>query len=609
VCGITGVFGISDKDQITKMVDKLKNRGPDNKGIAITDFAMIANARLSIIDVEGGNQPIWNNEGTHVVVANCEIYNFRELREDLVKQGFQFNTNSDTEVILQAYLAYGSEFVKYLEGIFALAILDLPKKCLVLARDRLGVKPLYYSNYNNSIYFASEIKGILAIDEIPRILSKQNLFKFLQLGYNFGIDSLFEGIFQLLPAQVLEIQLQNGITHISNKFYWEGSNNPKEFLDLKRLHYSFQKAIESQLISERPLGVYLSGGLDSSMVTAYTSQFIDEIKTFTQSFGEVDETPYARLISEQFETNHHEITHDPNDEINMIDELLYAMEHPTYGISPTYKLAKFAREKGCVVMLSGLGNDELFGGYVKHQRALKLNKIMNLDILANPTSKLLLKIGQTNYARYIMSMGSTSTKLKGLFLPYSHDYLSKLFNKKMIKVNWNEEFSYYSTANNFFEKVESVLINNQLEGNYLKIADRMSMAASVEVRVPFLTTALVEYGLKLPISAKINNGVSKFAPRKISKEFLKLPEPNLVRGENSANKGGYGYSSLDFWNRGLKEFVYGELDPKKVKEFKVFDSSFVLTYLNKVKQFADVRLLWNMANLHRMIEIFDMSLD
>ncbi len=603
MCGIAGVFGTDDKTLVTDMVSTFQNRGPDHKGFATTDIAVLGNARLSIIDVAGSDQPIWDEQGQVCIVANCEIYNFKSVKATLLEKGHHFMTNGDTEVILQAYLEYGLDFAQYIDGIFAVAILDLNKKRLVLARDRLGIKPLYYTFVKDKLLFASEIKAILKFQEITPTLNYPALQWFLELGYISGVHSLFEGIQQLLPGTVMSVD-PSGKTM---KKYFKLQNGTTGKLDINILDTLIDEAVNSQLISERPLGIYLSGGLDSSIVASYAAKHLDKVMTFTQNFGEVNETANARLLSEQIGAEHFTLNHDPDTEIRDVRKMLYFMEHPTFGMSATYELAQFAKSKGNVVMLSGLGGDEIFGGYVQHARAAKISAFPNIPLLSRSTGKLFESFNQMKLSRYAYSMGSTLDKIRAVKYSESPKVMKALISKEFREVPETEVFN-YNPNKDFFKVMESELIYGQLDGNYLKIADRMSMAASIEMRVPFLDTPLLQYSLNLPRTDKIRNNVSKFGLRKLAGEQLSLPKQIIKKGEDASNKGGYGFSAAEFWKESLGEYVKTQLDSSIIREYKVFDENQVKNYLSKVRSYAQIRTLWHIATTHELIDIFQMQI-
>jgi asparagine synthase (glutamine-hydrolysing) len=390
MCGIYGIVdfkdNIIDQKLIEQMRDSLRHRGPDGEGIFINQGARgkgqaaLGHRRLSIIDLKTGNQPMFNEDKSIVVVFNGEIYNFNELKEGLIKKGHRFKTKSDTEVILHQYEEDGWECAKRFNGIFAFALWDDNKKTLLLARDRIGIKPLYYFYNDKRLIFASEIRAILkAFSERPEI-NPSSLFRYLILQYIPAPDTLYKNIYKLLPASVLILN-RNGI---EIKQYWGleearsqkpevRSNDPNDEEAIsKKLLKTIDESVNSQLISDVPLGAFLSGGIDSSTIIAFMSKRMKEpVKTFSVGFDTADpyynELNYARIASKYFKTEHHEIIVRPEDVVNLFPVIARHLDDPINdpAVLPTYMVSKLAKEHVKVV-LSGEGADELFGGYLRY---------------------------------------------------------------------------------------------------------------------------------------------------------------------------------------------------------------------------------------------------
>ena len=363
MCGICGFTGFEDKDLLKRMCDVVKHRGPDDEGSFIGNNVNIGMRRLSIIDLKTGHQPIHNEDETIWVVNNGEIYNFQELREVLEGRGHRFYTNSDTEVIVHAYEEYGRGCVNYFKGMFSLAVWDSNKKLLFIARDRTGIKPLYYCFFKGSLFFASEVKSILQHTQIPRRVNKQALYYMLNLRFTPNPLTLFDGINMLPPAHTLTYK-DNKITI---KKYWslpEIESERNEAYYIKKLRSLIEKSVERHLISDVPLGVFLSGGIDSSTIAAYASKLSDSpVKTFTVEFGEeTDEIEDAQRIADAFETEHHRVVFDDEDMSQLLPKLIWHVEEPRLNIFQEYMVSQFA-SKHVKVGLGGLGGDELFAGY------------------------------------------------------------------------------------------------------------------------------------------------------------------------------------------------------------------------------------------------------
>ncbi len=356
------------------MIEVLHHRGPDDTGFYLDTTVGLANARLSIIDIEGGHQPIHNENGTVHVTYNGEIYNYRQLRHELQQLGHEFRTQSDTEVIVHGYEQYGESFVSKLNGMFAIALWDSTKKKLILARDRMGIKPLYYLVKDEVLLFASEMKAILQAP-IERTVDRQSLYTILNLGYIPGDRTLLQGIRKLPPSSYLVYQ--NNSVRIES--YWgipsvDVSANEGQLLE--KLEAALEESVRDQLVADVPVGCFLSGGLDTSVLVAYAAKASREpLKTFCMGFGEeTDEFKDARLIAEHFGTDHHEITVDSSQAMKLYPKMIWHMEAPKYNLYPWFVCELV--HKYVKVCLSGNGGDEVFGGYyARYQNALRIQEL------------------------------------------------------------------------------------------------------------------------------------------------------------------------------------------------------------------------------------------
>ena len=361
MCGICGLTW-SDSDLIRKMGNKIKHRGPEQEGFFVDEHVSLCCERLKILDLrETAKQPQHNEDSTIWVVLNGEIYNFRELREKL-EYNHTFYTNSDTEVILHAYEEYGENCLDHLNGMFAFAIWDTQKKKLFLARDRLGVKPLYYSIVNDDLLFSSEIKSILQYDQVERTLNYSALSQFLTYAYTIDGQTLFENIFELLPGQKLVYYFDEKKPHISN--YWNltlQNSSDSEDVILKKIEKLLTKSIDLRLESDAPVGALLSGGLDSSIMVAILNNITDTpVKTFTTGFGhELDEYKEAKIVSEHCGTDHNEIELSYKKLTDSLPTILWHMEFP-FGrpsILSNFLVAEEVK-KFVTVAYTGEGSDE-----------------------------------------------------------------------------------------------------------------------------------------------------------------------------------------------------------------------------------------------------------
>src|SRR5437868_5356549 len=383
MCGIAGIVNSGggariEAATIRAMCQAIVHRGPDDDGIYVKDGVGLGMRRLSIIDIAGGHQPVFNEDKTIWIVFNGEIYNFAELRPDLERRGHKFYTHSDTEVIVHLYEEYGSQCVQKLRGMFAFALYDARKQSLLLARDRLGKKPLHYALANGRLYFGSEIKSILTVAPELAQVNQAALLQYLYFGYILDPISAFKPIQKVPPGHILEFQ--DGEIRVSS--YWDlpeyGTYVPKSEEEcLEQLEHILQEAVRLRLISDVPLGALLSGGADSSTIVALMARASAKpVKTFSIGFQnqEFNEAPYARLVAEKFGTEHHELVLDPR-VVDTVETLTRSLEEP-FGDSsmlPTYYVSRLARQH-VTVALSGDGGDEMFAGYERYAVLMQRNR-------------------------------------------------------------------------------------------------------------------------------------------------------------------------------------------------------------------------------------------
>ena len=540
MCGICG-FNWEDKSLIKSMAQILHHRGPDKGGIYTDKNFSLGHRRLSIIDLsDDGNQPMYNEQGNLLIVYNGEIYNFSELRQQLQAKGHRFISDTDTEVILHGYEEWGEAIVTYLNGMFAFCIYDLEKKKLFLARDRLGIKPLYYYGFGNHFIFSSEIKSILLANDVPREVNLTAAKNYLQLRYVPGEDTLFAGIKKLLPGNCLVYQNNKiiikqfwdvPIPQITNKILKSARQQVENLLT---------DSVKKRLVADVPVGVYLSGGIDSAAITALASNLKDEpVKTFSVGFNDqMDELSNAKLVADHFQTDHHEII--VQDGIaKLLPRLVWHLDLP-HGdpvIIPQFKLSQSASQKVKVV-LSGEGADEIFGGYVQYKTFLQAQKTKLIpSFIKSTTAKLSPVKILDRFFDYPSSIGDKGKeKIIDFFnhLPEkekAYQDLISIMSQKDKNLLFTKKIRDNSSPSTYFQSNRQPL--NQLLyydtkrwlPNYvLFINDRMTMANSIEGRVPFLDHRLVEYATTLPTKFKINGRTNKLVFRKAMKQILPNPQ-------------------------------------------------------------------------------------
>lgn len=540
MCGIHGILSLRgssspNPEHLVLMGNVTTHRGPDDEGFYIGKGAALAMRRLSIIDLEGGHQPISNEDDTLWLVCNGEIYNFRELRTELSRDGHVFKTGSDSEVILHLYEKYGDDFVRYLNGMFSFALWDSKHRKLFIGRDRLGIKPLYYFQDDSRLIFASEAKSILALPGISAELDHDALGQYLALGYVPAPYSIFKGIRKLLPASLMVCE--NG--NISIRQYWrspdEVDNVTTEAQWAEQLLDHLEKAVRSQMVSDVPLGAFLSGGIDSSCVVALMAKNSDQpIKTYSIGFdtgkaGEYyNELPYARQVSALFNTDHKEIIVRPN-VAELLPKLLWHMDEPladTASIT-TFLVAQFARQD-VTVILSGVGGDELFGGYRRYLGEYYGSYYKKLPAwfrkgLLHPLARKLPSDRHTpllnivRYARRFILSGELS------FEERYRSYIQVFSNEAQCDLTGNSKLSDFDAIGAAFENAEQgdelhrlfqVDLQTQLPDDLLLLTDKMTMATSLECRVPLLDQDLVDFAARMPSTMKIRGKQLKYILKK-----------------------------------------------------------------------------------------------
>ena len=526
MCGIAGIFSTVecklDSSIIHNMVNLIQHRGPDDVGFYVSNCVALGMRRLSIIDVEGGHQPITTQDNNQVIVFNGEIYNFRSLRNQLIKKGYHFETNTDTEVILKLYQEYGTEVVNYLRGMFAFAIWDAEKNHLFLARDRVGIKPLYYTYQNNVFTFGSEIKSILGNPSVDKSINYSALGQYLSVQYVPGPETIFNRIYKLPAGHTLTLT-KSGI-NLNSYWHWperveyttrSEKDLVEEILDL------LKESIDLRMISDVPLGAFLSGGIDSSTIVGLMEQKSSgPLKTFSVGFNthsKYDETPYARQVANYFDTDHHELILG-SETIRLLPKLVWHLDEPLADRAalPTYLVSKLAR-RHVKVVLTGEGGDELFAGYRRYTAVGLHYKYLSLPSTArNGVGKIFSNLANkpnlldkyqrlTNPHLFDMYMGQQAN-----FSPVAkQNLLSKAFAEE---ININSPFKEWGEVSrtSWLRDLLDRDAKSWLPDDLLMKADKMSMAASIEARVPFLDHKLIELISTIPTNMNIKNMTTKY---------------------------------------------------------------------------------------------------
>jgi asparagine synthase (glutamine-hydrolysing) len=597
MCGIAGIVENKNNENLmNSMLDIIEHRGPDDKTVYQNSRYCIGHRRLSIIDVEGGAQPIFNEDKSLCVVLNGEIYNYRELKKDLVAKGHVFKTNSDTEVLVHLYEDYKEEFIEKLNGIFAFALYDINSEKLLIARDHFGVKPMHYYHQDDLLVFGSEQKSILLHPSVKRNINKQSLHFHLNLRYTQSDETLFEGVKRLLPGHFMIYQ--NG--NFSIQQYYKLIPKVQKINEdeaCEQMNFYLKQAIERQLVSDVPVGVYLSGGLDSSAIVQKMHELgVKDINTFTLGFNEpTDEFPDAKRIVEHFGTNHKELSLSLSP-MQQFPEVLWHAEEPKINLLQGFNMSKFVH-KDVKVILGGLGGDELFAGYDIHKFIYPFNKFMGIpkwmqnvlkiksDLLfkiQNGTgtlrideyrrgAQMLLSIG--NIEKFYLILRNVWDFDKGAYNNiYSQDYIKEISKLRKTVSEFEKYFSDVKDAN-ALDKVLYSEFYTKMVNDYLLVDDRMSMANSVEERVPFLDKDLVEFGFSIPLELKIKNNKTKQLFRKAMED--KLP-PKII------NKKKWGFTVNPYlqFTKDLKGVAEKVLTEEFVRTQGIFNYDYIQKILN-----------------------------
>jgi asparagine synthase (glutamine-hydrolysing) len=548
MCGIAGGFGLANWDEY-KILSFIAHRGPDSSGFYKDEHFFLGHTRLSIQDLsENGNQPMFSADGRYVIVFNGEVYNHLEIREHF-KNEFDFKSTGDTETVLNAFIKYGPDCLKKLNGIFALAIYDIQEKELFIARDQFGVKPLYLYLDGSKFLFSSELKTFLAFD-INKSLEPKALNNYLSFLWSPGELVPFSHVKKLLPGYFLQFKVDNfanikPVSYHHIKFNGIYSNLNEEML-IEQLDQYLTKAVQRQMLSDVPVGFFLSGGLDSSLIVAIAKKLYPEKKfpCFTIDIGNWSEGSenfandlyYAKKVAELLDVELNIVKADINI-LDHFDEMIWHLDEPQADAAPlnVLNIAQLAREKGIKVLLGGTGGDDLFSGYRRHQ-ALNFEKYFKLlptsigsiikKVIAvlpnnNPFTRRLRKV-VTNLDK------STIQRMSGYFNWLPNERVHSLFSKE-----WQEKLKNHN-PNLYLEQLsneigdEKSLLNQMLYweiksflvDHNLNYTDKMGMAVGVEARVPFLDTELVDFSLTIPPELKMKNGEAKYILKKVAERYL-----------------------------------------------------------------------------------------
>ncbi len=588
MCGICG-FNFEDKKLLKSMCDEIRHRGPNAAGYYSDKGISLGSRRLSIIDLsKAGNQPIYNEDKTIALVYNGEVFNFKEIREKLEKR-HSFKSNTDSEVIVHAYEEYGINCLKYFNGFWGFALYDSKKKLLFLARDRLGLKPLYYYYDEKKFIFASELKAILKDRSIRRSLNRDALSYFLTYRYIPSDITIFNEIKKLKPGHYALLDLKTSKLQI--KKYWDikfDITNDNEKTIEKKIIGILKDSVEKRLISDVPLGVYLSGGIDSSSIVAMMKNFSDSISSYSLAFEHDNignELSYAKKVSQHFGTRHKEITIS-TDIIKDLPNIVWHLDEPMSDPAavPVYYLSKEAK-KNVTVILTGDGADELFAGYDQYKFLNLGYKMRHLPssfkktipktakFIPKPILDKIYKYSSATGTKMFDRLGKLMIDIKNNKAKAYADVLGIFDDEEKRKLlNFEFDNHYDSINKEFFSKGDFITqltyfdAKNYLAEDLLMKPDKMCMAWSIEARVPYLDYRLVEYCYRIPSFLKLNGSTTKYILKKALRNYL--PKEIIYRKKQPF------HMPLDEWlSKGLKEYFY-DLMQEPVNS-KLFDKKYI----------------------------------
>ncbi len=592
MCGIYGQVGSIPVDERLAQLatDKLVHRGPDERGSWHEGTVFLGMRRLSIIDLAGGQQPIWNEDKTLCVIQNGELYNFLDLRPELEVKGHVFRTRSDTEVILHAFEEWGPDCLRRFNGMFAFAIWDQRRKCLFLARDRIGEKPLYYYRDRERLIFASEIKAILADPSVPREMAPRGLANFLASGYAVAPDTMYRHISKLPAGHYL--LAQDGEIRIVE--YWDVGDEPQLSGDnvLSDAEYGTRvraltdDSVRRRMIADVPVGAFLSGGVDSSAIVALMKKHANgPVKTFALGFtigGAYNELSDARRVADYLGTEHYELHVEEMDLVQTLRTLVYHYDEPFGDAAsfPLYLLSRFAREHVKVV-LSGDGGDELFGGY----RRYAVDRFASLyQCLPNVLTKQLIpalaerlpRVRRIKRTLRTLPITDPARRYASWLVVFSRDMQAELLENGLYQADYDPAWQYPhyynrlngSTASDHLNRLMYTDVKTLLVDGYMEKADKATMACSLEARLPLLDHRLVELAFQIPGRCKIRGNQMK---RVFKRAVADLLPAEVLR------KPKHGFAvPTDPWFRGkLKSFTFDVLLDDRARRRGYFNTAFI----------------------------------
>ena len=620
MCGIAGWINLENKSSqnseavLHSMCERMKHRGPDSEGLWTDETVALGMRRLSVIDLHTGEQPVYSEDKSVVVMMNGELYNFREVRADLEKRGHKFVTSSDTEILPHLYEEYGEAMLEYINGMFAFALWDKRKQKLLIARDRFGEKPLYYGVFDGKLIFASEPKVLLENPAVKAEINLDSLRQYLSFDYVPAPNSIYRGISKLPAAHFLTVEKGE----IKTRRYWnlswqkpareQGRNGKSAFEhSAEELRELLADAVRMRLVADVPLGILLSGGVDSSTVAAFATQFSSEkVKTFSIGFEEdsFDESKFARQVATHLNTEHYEEKLSVEKAADLISEIGTWLDEPMSdgSLIPTFLLSRFVR-KHVTVALGGDGGDEIFAGYpmyYAHKVANIYGKVPRFlrngliePIINNlPVSNKNLSFDYKAKRFVAASKYDLVTRHHSWFGSFSIDEQQKLLSKDVLANTSNDIYKgakdllKITDAESEIEQMQFLDINYYMAEDILTKVDRASMAVSLEVRAPFLDPRIAQFAASIPLEYKLKGNKGKYI-------LKKAVEPLLPKNILHRPKKGFGIPIAEWLKGRLNPLMHDLLAPDRLKNQGLFNPKFVQKLINEHEK--------NIASHHKQL--------
>ena len=623
MCGICGTYDYRtsvppDPEVLSDMLSVLYHRGPDEEGVHLAGGVGLGMRRLSIIDLPGGHQPIANEDGTVIVVFNGEIYNYRELRSSLAARGHRFSTNSDTEVIVHLYEDAGDDCVQALRGMFGFAIWDARRQRMLIARDRLGIKPVYYCERGSILVFGSEIKAILQHPDVPVRLNAQALGDYLSLKYVPAPQTIFEGIHALPPAHILSCD-RNGVRV---REYWRVSYTPRhgknarEAVCSEELEALLADCVRAHLVSDVPFGAFLSGGLDSSTIVALMSQELQSpVKTFSVGFRgqgeECSELPYARLVADRYGTDHNEVIVGARDLTDGAERVLWHLDQPIADNAclANYMLSAMA-SRHVKMVLTGEGGDELFAGYARYSGERLSPWFRMLPGVARRAavgaSERLPGLRRPKLALFALCQADEGSRLVNWFPLFNSEWKARLLSDELgsmvSPLGPERAFQQCLAQSDATDPLNRMLCADTklwLADDLLARGDKMCMANSLEARVPLLDHKLVEFAASLPPGLKIRRLTRKYLFRNVARKLL---PPEIIE----RRKQGFPMPFATWFRDEARPMVRDLLSPETIRRRGLFNPGFVQRLIDQHElRIADHSpLIWGLLSVELWHRVF-----